>query len=221
MVRTMTPSFGGSGSRNIPVGGGRAAAAAGTTGILITQGDGSRRASATPRFRNRPGDVLQQAQPQGQQQWQQQQGASAFYFTNGEDVVVPAPAAPRRPPSTPAQRDALPTPAPAEPGGSKEGGDAFQSSYDRPWRKRARSSQRNTVFENKEGGLEVGFEAAGSEGSGGAMRRRLYEKEEMLASRKESQKKALNRAALPLVDLVGIVSPLVLIVGISLAQNAP
>ncbi|CAM9757858.1 unnamed protein product [Hapterophycus canaliculatus] len=53
------------------------------------------------------------------------------------------------------------------------------------------------------------------------MRRRASQKKAVVALRKESQQKAIKRAALPIVDLVGVVSPLVLLMGITLVQNVP
>lgn len=147
----------------------------------------------------------------------QQHPASAFYFADEGTNNSPPPAA--QIPSTPAQRDQLPPPAPPEPGGAAGAGkDAFQSAYDRPWRKRARDARAGTVFENTQGFGSDGF---GDAGSGGAMRQRQSEKQEVVASRKETKKKAMNRAALPIVDLVGIMSPLVIIVGMTMVQNVP
>lgn len=148
----------------------------------------------------------------------QQHPASAFYFGDeGTGTNSPPPAA--QIPSTPAQRDQLPPPPPPEPGGAARAGKyAFQPAYDRPWRKRARDARAGTVLETAQG---LGSEGFGEAGSGGAMRQRQSEKEEVVASRKETKKKAMNRAALPIVDLVGIVSPLVIIVGMTIVQNVP
>eukprot|EP00752_Nemacystus_decipiens_P008113 g7253.t1 len=145
----------------------------------------------------------------------QQHPASAFYFAD-EATTNPHPPPAAQIPGTPAHRDQLPPPAPPEPGGSAGAGTgAFQSAYDRPWRKRARDARAGTVFENRQA---FGLEGYGGEGSGGAMRQRQSEKEEVVAFRKSTQKKAMNRAVLPIVDLVGIVSPLIIIVGMSV-QN--
>lgn len=129
------------------------------------------------------------------------------------------------------QRD-LPA-GPPEPGGgvdhrhraqqlesSQRSGGALPAAYHRPWRQRARDARRQTVFEDNP---EEGFEA--EEGGGGSLvdarRRRASEKEEVVASRRDSQQKAINRAALPIVDLVGLVSPLVLIAGMTMVHIVP
>lgn len=164
----------------------------------------------------------------------EQHPASPFYFfapvvysSEQEDRKERSPPSPEAQQilgdATPVQRDEISSRDPPEPGGGEGAGEgAFQSSYDRPWRKRARDSRRETVFENTEG-LETGH--GGGDGDGVvdmcAMRKRASEKEEVVASRKKSQQKAINRAAMPFVDLVGVVSPLVLIVGMSMAQNVP
>ncbi|CAM9516387.1 unnamed protein product [Scytosiphon promiscuus] len=160
--------------------------------------------------------------PQHHQQ-QRHHPASAFYFAD-EEGVEGAP----RPPTT-----ELPAPPPApapEPGGgqargiilnhaqgdlSEPGSVASRSPYHRPWRKRARDARRATAFRNTEGVEEEGGESTGP------VKTRASQKEAVVALRKESQQKAITRAALPIVDLVGVVSPLVLLVGITLVQNVP
>lgn len=167
--------------------------------------------AAPSHFSRDTGDA---AQDIGQAEDQQQHPASVFYFVEG--ATTPPPAA--QIPNTPAQRDHLSPPAgPPEPGGEEKG--AFQPAYNRPWRKRAREARRPTVV--LENTPELGPEGLGEGGSGDAMRQRASEKEEVVAHRKETKKKAMNTAALPIVDLVGIVSPLVIIVGMTIVQNAP
>lgn len=157
------------------------------------------------------------------QQQQQKHTASAFYFADNVDIVSAS-----HPPTTELPAPP-PVPAPEPGGGDVEGivhnrtqqglpvpaSVASRSPYHRPWRKRAEDARRATVFQNTEGVEEEGG------GSTGAMKRRASQKEAVVASRKESQQKAISRAAVPIVDLVGVVSPLVLLVGITLVQNVP
>ncbi|CAN0273335.1 unnamed protein product [Ectocarpus sp. 4 AP-2014] len=152
--------------------------------------------------------------------------ASAVYFDDVDGHAEPS----QLPDSPHDQRD-LPA-GPPEPGGdvdhrhraqqleSSQRSGALPAAYRRPWRQRARDARRQTVFENNP---EEGFEA--EEGAGGSLvgarRRRASEKEEVVASRKDSQQKAVNRAVLPIVDLVGLVSPLVLIAGMTMVHIVP
>ncbi|CAN0012112.1 unnamed protein product [Ectocarpus sp. 6 AP-2014] len=158
---------------------------------------------------------------------QQHHPASAVYFTEDDDgLAKPS----QLPGSLYHQRDL--SAGPPEPGGgvdhrhraqqlesSKRSG-ALPAAYHRPWRQRARDARRQTVFENNP---EEGFGA--EEGGGGSLvgarMRRASEKEEVVASRRDSQQKAINRAALPIVDLVGLVSPLVLIAGMTMVHIVP
>ncbi|CAM9736617.1 unnamed protein product [Ectocarpus sp. 13 AM-2016] len=152
--------------------------------------------------------------------------ASAVYFDDVGDHAEPS-----QLPGPPYDQRDLPA-GPPEPGGgvdhrhrakqleSAQRSGALPAAYHRPWRQRARDARRQTVFENNP---EEGFEA--EEGGGGSLvgarRRRASEKEEVVASRKDSQQKAINRAALPIVDLVGLVSPLVLIAGMTMVHIVP
>ncbi|CAM9239383.1 unnamed protein product [Pylaiella littoralis] len=214
MVSTMMPSRGR-----------RSTSSTGTVQVLNGSRDHHKRRSpsadtARPRFYGEPEDFHQV------QIKREQHPASAFYFMAEEEGDTsnppPPPEAQQILGTTPIHRDASSSRDPPEPGGGKgEVDDAFQSSFDRPWRKRARDARRGTVFEDMEGSETGG---RGHESGGDvtyAMRKRASEKQELVLARKESQQKAINRAAMPLVDLVGIVSPLVLIVGMTIAQNAP
>lgn len=212
MVSTTIPSPGRASAMNIPTSG------VGASRALNKSRDRRQQSAELP---DGPDDAA--ANVRGAHHQQQQHPASAFYFANDEDVVGTP-----QPPTT-----ELPAPPPApvpEPGGGEVGGMihkraqqefpepagvASRSPYDRPWRKRAREARRATSFRNTEG-----FEEEGGGGTG-AMRRRASQKETVVALRKESQQKAITRAALPIVDLVGVVSPLVLLVGITLVQNVP
>ncbi|CAN0530364.1 unnamed protein product [Ectocarpus sp. 8 AP-2014] len=152
--------------------------------------------------------------------------ASAVNLTDDDDLATPS----QLPGSPYDQRDL--SAGPPEPGGgvdhrhraqqleSSQRSGALPPAYHRPWRQRARDARRQTVFENNP---EEGFGA--EEGGGGSLvgarRRRASEKEEVVASRKDSQQKAINRAALPIVDLVGLVSPLVLIAGMTIVHIVP
>eukprot|EP00903_Cladosiphon_okamuranus_P012125 g11376.t1 len=224
MVSTMMPSHGmNRGAISIPTG--VSASGAGTARASLDHQKRSASSSTAPsRFSPEDTDAYHD-----QDHDQQHHPASAFYFADEDTTDLP-PAA--QIPSTPAQPDDQPPPAPPEPGGEEAaaaaaaeaaeaagGNDAFQSAYDRPWRKRARDARARTVFENTQGGF--GWEGLGQEGGGDAMRQRASEKEEVVASRRETKKKAISSAALPIVDLVGIVSPLVIIAGMTMVQNAP
>lgn len=105
---------------------------------------------------------------------------------------------------------------------------------DRPWRKRARHARKVAALgmdgygwedeEEKavvEGGMGGDRVMAGGGVGHGERRQRASEKKKVKASRKEYASKALQRNAMPLMDLVGVTAPLLLIVGISIVQNGP